>query len=366
VRPASLRGWEILDWFGNPLPSRDGSFAVDAFPRYFRAPVAPGKVLAALDNGTVSGGVSALARLRGVGGKASLPQLEVLIRNETREERTASLSFGGVLGGYVTGLDSARDLSLSAGETRALALPLSYYPARRRLSLGVSSGAESVRSDFTFTMAQASRARSADEWRGGLAEAPTWSFEKAAIRTGPGNRMSERDFNPGFKAAWDDSSLYLYCRVIDDSVATSKQRIQTGRGDQVHFLLAADTDGRAASPDPAVVLARVSSPFDRYVVVAPAGDGTALADLLRPGADRAELARGRCALLKDGYDISLAVPWEALGMPAPPAGKSLAFNVVAFDADGVNADHKVEWPWAGGDHAYNDPAGWGELILNGG
>ena len=42
----------------------------------------------------------------------------------------------------------------------------------------------------------------------------------------------------------------------------------------------------------------------------------------------------------------------------------MAFNVVAFDADGVNTDHKTEWPWSGGPNEdYAAPRGWGELVF---
>ena len=78
----------------------------------------------------------------------------------------------------------------------------------------------------------------------------------------------------------------------------------------------------------------------------------------------ASILPARFEAIGGGYAVHVTVPWKMLEMKAPRKGDSLVFNVVVFDADGINPDHKTEWPWAGGpEYTYEDPAGWGELLF---
>ena len=217
-------------------------------------------------------------------------------------------------------------------------------------------------SPFVFALARASRIRDAAAWQ--AEEGQTESFEAARIRMGPGNRLSESNFTPSFRVAYDEGHLYVLAVITDDSVSPSSDRVTPGRGDQVHILIAAETPSRAGSSDPAEVLARVPSASDRFVVLAPSTGPIALAEIRTPEGEAQPLRGTRCERTRTGFRLSAQIPWSSTGMSAPRKGTSLVFNVVAFDADGVNLDHKIEWPWAGGEaFSYGDPAGWGELLL---
>ena len=217
-------------------------------------------------------------------------------------------------------------------------------------------------SQFVFPLARASRVRDAVAWQAEAGQ--TEVFDTARIRMGPGNRLSESNFTPSFRAVYDDGHLHVLAAIKDDSISVSRDRITRARGDQVHILIAAETPSRAASRDPAEVLARISSASDRFVILAPSAGPAALAEIRTPDGEVTPIPGVHCRRTETGYLLFAGVPWSSLGMSAPRKGSSLVLNVVAFDADGVNLDHKIEWPWAGGEaFSYEDPAGWGELLF---
>ena len=363
VAPRDARRWKIFDWFGNPLAfDPEKGFAVDAFPRYFRAPCAPQEVVVSLDQGKISGGICVLARLVPEDGSWRRGFLKLALENEAATPQAAALLFGGVLGGYVTKLESAESIELLPHEKRLLTFPLAYLPTRRNLVVGVRQDAQVTSHRFTFPLAPASQVEDPASWQKETEDAQ--SFSERLIRTGPGNRLSKRGFTPAFRVGYDANRLYVLATVTDDSLSPSNQRTREGQGDQVHFLIAAETRGRAASEDPAEVLARVPSESDRYVIAAPSAGGKCLVEMRTPRGESQSLAGARSWRTEDGYRLFVPIPWSALGMTTPRPGSSLVFNVVAFDADGVNAEQKIEWPWAGGEaFVYGDPAGWGELVF---
>jgi hypothetical protein len=162
--------------------------------------------------------------------------------------------------------------------------------------------------------------------------------------------MTRADFTPTFAVSHDKDAVTFTAVVTDDDVSPgpggADAAIPEGRGDQVHFQIA-PPGGAARS-----ITVRL--------------DAAGRADVRHSGGGPPKKVAAKVERVADGYCLTATVLWSALGIDAPAAGSSLTFNAVAFDADGVNDEHKTEWPWAGGqEFEYDDPRGWGELVFRG-
>jgi hypothetical protein len=305
----------------------------------------------------VAGALRLDARLRGLD---HAPRLDLLIDNETDVALACGLDFGGTLGGWVR--PTAEPISLAARDAKTVAFPLMGLPTpdNRKIVVAVRGDRETTHHAFDLRTVPAARIASA----GDLAKVKAAPFDPAAIRQGSGNRMTPADLTPTFRAGYDDASLHVEVEVADDSFSFAEGRIVDGRNDQVHVQIAADTAKRRGSAAARERFGRAASAEDATLVAAAAKGGALLAELRRPPRPPQAVAGGRFEATPTGYRVRLAVPWSSLDMAAPRPGDSLVFNVVVFDADGVNADHKVEWPWAGNaEYLYDDPAGWGEIVF---
>lgn len=355
--------WQVTDWFGNALPAAaDGGFDVDSFPRYFTVRSTPAAAAAVLDAGAVSGRFNVAARLLPeADGKFSL---RLLVHNETPREQTVSLGFGGMLGGFAAKAESVGRLTFKPGEQRFIDLPLLGIPAEKLLIVSARTGdGQTVRFPFRPSTTEANRVADLAALGAGP---PADAFNADRIRSGAGNRMSETDFTPAFRAGHDDKHLYLAADVKDDAIspAAAADRIAEGRNDQFWFLLARPTDRRRAAAPPEA-FARVPSADDVVIALAPGPNGKAVAEVRRPGQPPHRLP-ATFAAVEGGYRLGVAVPWTAIGMTPPAGTTSVPFNAVAFDADGPNVEWKTEWPWAGGpEFEPHNPAGWGELVFRG-
>jgi len=363
LAPGEPQRWRITDWLGNASDQikSASSFAIDQFPRYFSVDAAPPQVMKLLDAATVSGLLQIDARVAAQSQESDgRPGLRLLLRNESHEPLAPALIFGGILGGNVGSIESLANLRLEPRETRLLSLPLRSIPSTRSLVISARVGDAQLQFPFDFAIGEAARVTGAEA----LETAPRHGFNFDLVRSGAGNRMSAADFEPSFQAGYDTAQLHLAAIVRDDALSPAKGTVAAERNDQIHFQIAAESDARRNSKAERERFARTRSEDDFTIVIAPTSDTTAIAEVRRRNAPPEPLSGARIVRSGDGYRLAVAVPWAAIGMRSPEPGDSCVFNVIAFDADGVNEDHKTEWPWAGGsEFEAGNPAGWGELIF---
>lgn len=70
----------------------------------------------------------------------------------------------------------------------------------------------------------------------------------------------------------------------------------------------------------------------------------------------------------DGYQIDTAIPWEVIGLEAPPTGSVIGFNVILYDGDKADAAHgeninECRLAWAPRRGVQGRPEDWGRLVL---
>jgi MYXO-CTERM domain-containing protein len=159
------------------------------------------------------------------------------------------------------------------------------------------------------------------------------------------------------RAGWDAEALYLAFDVKDDQlVAAPAGEENTWDGDGVELML-----------DPKLDRSATADADDVHLVIGVSGqvsDSRGWTDFgWSSGATVAVDTQGAVVpgpAVNGGYRVQVALPWAAIGV-TPAAGLTLGFDVAVNDKD-ASAGPVVSHDFMGL-AAFNDPAGWGTLVL---
>lgn len=150
------------------------------------------------------------------------------------------------------------------------------------------------------------------------------------------------DLSARWAAMWDDSHLYLFFRVFDDTFHQPNTNSLLWNGDSVCFTVDPTPEQTDAGIHP-----RPRDPASFHTFDAGLSpDGPQLyrryhACGSRPGLVNA--ARTQARKLKDGAAYELAIPWSELGSFKPSGGGWLQLSIVFNDSDGHGRKTWINW-----------------------
>lgn len=157
----------------------------------------------------------------------------------------------------------------------------------------------------------------------GLSEAEAEVIEK--IRS-----EGSQDLSFDVSLSYDTENLYLLAEVRDDIRVSHKTYWQ---GDGIQFALDTGNDRTEGGYGPGVAAIAIAVRDGKAdVIIERSPSGSNLNDTVRAAA-RDD---------KSGYTIEAALPWSALGIPAPERNKALGFSIIVNDNDGTGRKW-AEW-----------------------
>lgn len=173
------------------------------------------------------------------------------------------------------------------------------------------------------------------------------------------------DLQAQWRAAWDDTNLYILIEVTDDQVNDDNEANDGFGVDDDSPELYIDLDhGGNASPGSS----RPNCYYDdndyqlifeddiTYLGYCNFGGDSSGDDM--PAVTFAESGTA------SGYRVEASIPWTALGASAPTAGDVIGIDVhINDDDDGGGRDHKLTWNDEGTEEAFGQPDSFGDATL---
>lgn len=175
------------------------------------------------------------------------------------------------------------------------------------------------------------------------------------------------DLQAQWRAAWDDTNLYILIEVTDDVVNDNNESGDAYgvNDDSPEVYLDVDNAGNTSSESgPANCFYDdndVQLIFEdgiTYLGYCNDSDATGGNDV--PGITVAEVSTA------NGYRVEASIPWTAVGNVTPVAGDVIGIDVhINDDDDGSGRDHKLTWNDDGTEEAFVQPDAFGSAALTG-
>jgi len=175
------------------------------------------------------------------------------------------------------------------------------------------------------------------------------------------------DLQGQWRAAWDDTNLYLLIEVTDDVVNDDNESGDAFgvSDDSPEVYLDLDNSGNTASENgPANCFYDdndVQLIFeDGITYLGYCNEGGANSGDDVPGVTFAEVSTD------DGYRVEVSIPWTSVASLTPVAGDVIGIDVhINDDDDGSGRDHKLTWNDDGTEEAFREPDAFGSATLTG-
>ena len=190
-----------------------------------------------------------------------------------------------------------------------------------------------------------------DEWRDHLpsfvyaSQRLSGNYQHRQARFGSWRAKEMRDSGVRLLSSYDANAMYFAAHVSDDDLRPA---------DRMELLLDTDLLGDVQNHH--------MNEDDLRVTVRPAAEpGRQRFPLLSGG--KTTQIDGSIAEAEGGYVVELALPWSILGSKKKARAYGMGFELRLIDADG-SLEKKSELVLSGnGEHRWDDPRGWAQLLL---
>ena len=307
----------------------------------------------------------------GAGETGTIP---VVLTNRSGDSQDVAVNVS-VSGDAVT-LDQAdQTVTIAAGETQNVDFGVTVADDAAQQEFDVT--AEGTYGDYdltnagtvqivpSLTVARATTAPTIDGDLSDFGDLPTYDI--AYDNLWEGSTDNAADLTGSFQISYDDQFLYVGVHVVDDTVVSNIAPNDIKghwRSDSVEITV--DPQGAGASEHTLTTFKTGIFPFDTEGNVQAERDADADQGPIATTAPDMQFASQRN---DDGYNIEVAIPWNAVPGTVQP-GDDIGFDVLLYDCDKAEAAvgencNEARTAWSAWSQIQGNPRLWGHATLAG-